>query len=75
MSIKDESPFIERTPDMVAKVRAMRAEAQKKMDRFTRVEDYDVRVVPARKIDKNRKPKPIELPPDKPDSSSEGEAS
>ena len=42
MNIKDESQYLERTPDLVAKVRAVREEMQKLMDRLTRVEDYDV---------------------------------
>jgi hypothetical protein len=41
----NEDQYIERTPDLVAKVRAMREAAQREMDRFTRVADYDVRRV------------------------------
>ncbi len=37
--------YIERTPDLVAKIRAMREVADKQMNRFTRVADYDVRRV------------------------------
>ena len=40
-----EDQYLDRTPDLVAKVRAMRAAADKEMDRFTRVADYDVRRV------------------------------
>ena len=40
-----EDQYMERTPDLVAKVRAMREAAEKEMDRFTRVSDYDVRRV------------------------------
>ncbi|MBB6142978.1 hypothetical protein HNQ77_000922 [Silvibacterium bohemicum] len=36
---------MERTPDLVAKIRAMREAADKLMNRFTRVADYDVRRV------------------------------
>jgi hypothetical protein len=41
----NEDQYVERTPDFVAKVRAMRDAAQKEMNRFTRVADYDVRRV------------------------------
>lgn len=40
-----EDQYMERTPDLVAKVRAMREAAEKQMNRFTRVADYDVRRV------------------------------
>ena len=38
----NEDQYMERTPDLVAKVRAMRDAAQKEINRFTRVADYDV---------------------------------
>jgi hypothetical protein len=41
----NEDQYLERTPDLVAKVRAMREAAEKEMNRFTRVADYDVRRV------------------------------
>lgn len=40
----DDSP-LDRTPDLVAKIRALREQAEKEMNRFTRVDDYDVRRV------------------------------
>ena len=40
-----EDQYAERTPDLVAKIRAMREAAEKEMNRFTRVADYDVRRV------------------------------
>jgi hypothetical protein len=40
-----EDQYMERTPDLVAKIRAMRVAAEKGMNRFTRVDDYDVRRV------------------------------
>jgi hypothetical protein len=43
--MQSEDQYIERTPDLVAKVRAMREAAEKEMNRFTRVADYDVRRV------------------------------
>jgi hypothetical protein len=41
----NEDQYMERTPDLVAKVRAMREAAEKRMNRFTLVTDYDVRRV------------------------------
>ncbi len=43
--MQSEDQYLDRTPDLVAKVRAMREAAEKEMDRFTRVADYDVRRV------------------------------
>jgi hypothetical protein len=40
-----EDQYLDRTPDLVAKVRAMREAAEREMDRFTCVADYDVRHV------------------------------
>jgi hypothetical protein len=40
-----EDQYFDRTPDLVAKVCAMREAADREMDRFTRVADYDVRRV------------------------------
>jgi hypothetical protein len=40
-----EDQYMERTPDLVAKIRAMREAADKQMNRFTCVADYDVRRV------------------------------
>lgn len=41
--MQSDDRYIERTPDQVAKVRALREAAMKEMNRFTRVADYDVR--------------------------------
>ena len=41
----NEDQYMERTPDLVSKVRAMRAAAEKEMNRFTRIADYDARRV------------------------------
>jgi hypothetical protein len=43
--MQSEDQYLDRTPDLVAKVRAMREAAEKEMNRFTRVSDYDVRRV------------------------------
>jgi len=40
-----EDQYMERTPDLVARIRAMREAADKQMNRFTHVADYDVRRV------------------------------
>jgi len=44
-----EDQYVERTPDLVTKIRAMREAAEKEMNRFTRVADYDVRRVVGQK--------------------------
>ncbi len=41
MQIEDQ--YMERTPDLITKIRKMREVAEKEMNRFTRVADYDVR--------------------------------
>lgn len=43
--MQSEDQYLERTPDLVAKVRAMREAAEKQMNRFTCVADYDARRV------------------------------
>jgi hypothetical protein len=43
--MQSEDQYLDRTPDLVAKVRAMREAADREMDRFTRVADYDMRRV------------------------------
>jgi len=40
-----EDSLIERTPDLIAKIRALRQQAEKKMDQFTCMADYDMRRV------------------------------
>lgn len=45
----NEDQYMERTSDLVAKVRKMREAAEKEMNRFTRVADYDVRRVVGQK--------------------------
>jgi hypothetical protein len=47
--MQSEDQYAEPTPDLVAKIRAMREAAEKEMDRFTRVADYDVRRVVGQK--------------------------
>lgn len=41
----NEDQYMDRTPDLIAKVRQMREAAEKEIDRFTRVANYDVRRV------------------------------
>jgi hypothetical protein len=47
--MQSEDQYLERTPDLVAKVRAMRETAVKEMNKFARVTDYDVRRVAGQK--------------------------
>ncbi|WP_353069853.1 hypothetical protein RBB75_05920 [Tunturibacter empetritectus] len=43
--MSNEDQYMERTPDLVASIRAMREFVDKQMNRFTHVDDYDVRRV------------------------------
>lgn len=43
--MRSDEQYLERTPDLVAKVRAMHAAAEEETNRFTRVSDYEVRRV------------------------------
>jgi hypothetical protein len=45
----NEDQYMERTPDLIAKVRQMREAAEKEMNRFTRLADYDMRRVVGQK--------------------------
>jgi hypothetical protein len=45
----NEDQYMERTPDLIAKVRQMREAAEKEMNRFTQLADYDVRRVVGQK--------------------------
>jgi hypothetical protein len=47
----NEDQYMERTPDLVAKIRKMREAAEKEMNHFTRVADYDVRRVVGQKTE------------------------
>ena len=47
--MQSEDQYLDRTPDLVAKVRTMREAAEKEMNRFTRIADYDVRRVVGQK--------------------------
>jgi hypothetical protein len=41
--MQSEDQYLERTVDLLAKIRAMREAAEKEMNRFTRIADYEVR--------------------------------
>lgn len=56
-----EDQYVERTPDLVAKVRRMHEAAEKQMNRFTEAPDYDVRRVAGRKP--KEPPRPAEQLP------------
>jgi hypothetical protein len=45
----NEDQYMERTSDLIAKVRQMREAAEKEMNRFTRLADYDMRRVVGQK--------------------------
>jgi hypothetical protein len=62
-----DEQFMERTPDLVAKIRKLRAAAEKEMNKFARVADYDVRRVVG------QKPKASPVSEEKPSPSPDGE--
>jgi hypothetical protein len=64
--MQSEDQYLERTPDLVARIRAMREAAEKEMNRFTRVADYDVRRVVGQKP--KTAPVPAETVPPSPAS-------
>jgi hypothetical protein len=41
--MQSEDQYLERTPDLVARIRKLRETAEKEMNRFTCLSDYDVR--------------------------------
>ncbi len=43
--MQSEDQYMERTSDLISKIRKMREAAEKEMNKFTRVADYDVRRV------------------------------
>ena len=45
----NEDQYMDRIPDLVARVRKMREAAEKEINRFTRVADYDMRRVVGQK--------------------------
>lgn len=59
--MQSEDQYLERTPDLVARIRALRVAAEKEMNRFTRVADYDVRRVVGQKP--KAAPVPVETVP------------
>ena len=44
-----EDQYMERTPGLIAEIRKLREAAEKEMNKFTRVADYDVRRVVGQK--------------------------
>jgi hypothetical protein len=55
--MQSEDQYVDRTPDLVAKVRALREAADREMNRFSRVSDYDVRRV----VGHGQKPTPVSV--------------
>jgi hypothetical protein len=64
--MQSEDQYLERTPDLVARIRALRVAAEKEMNKFTRVADYDVRRVVGQKP--KAAPVPAETVPSSPAS-------
>jgi hypothetical protein len=75
--MSSEDQYMERTPDLIAKVRQMREAAEKEMNRFTRLADYDVRRVVGQKTPDATTPgvsqAAIEFPADAAPQPDEGE--
>ncbi len=68
----NEDQYMERTPDLITKVRQMREAAEKEMSRFTRLADYDVRRVVGQKSPDDESAPPqtsIEFSPEQDDDS------
>lgn len=62
-----EEQYMERTPGLIAEIRKLREAAEKEMNKFTRVADYDVcRVV-------GQKPKASQVSEEKPSPSPDGD--
>lgn len=74
----NEDQYMERTPDLIAKVRQMRETAVKEMNRFTRLADYSVRRVVGQKTPDATEPVApqavIEFSPDISEHGDDGEA-
>ncbi len=64
--MQSEDQYLERAQDIVAKVPAMREAAEKEMNKFARVDDYDVRRVVGQKP--KAAPVPVETVPPSPAS-------
>ena len=62
-----EEQYMERTPGLIAEIRKLREAAEKEMNKFTRVTDYDVRRVVG------QKPKASPVTGEKPSPSPDGE--
>jgi hypothetical protein len=71
--MQNEDQYMERTPDLIAKVRQMREAAEKEMNRFSRLTDYDVRRVVGQKPADNPQAA-IEFSPDVTERGDDGEA-
>ncbi len=70
--MQNDDQYMERTPDLIAKVRQMREAAAKEMNRFTRLADYDVRRVVGQKPSDDESAPPqtsIEFSPEQDDES------
>jgi len=58
-----EEQYMERTPGLIAEIRKLREAAEKEMNKFTRVADYDVRRVVGQKPKTSQVPEGTPLPP------------
>ena len=65
----DNDHYIDRSDDQVARVRAAREAAQRRMDAFGEVSEYEVRVVRGRKIELQTQPSEAKSQSSRPDES------
>ena len=76
--MQNDGQYMERTPDLIAKVLLMREAAEKEMNRFTRLADYDVRRVvgqkPADAVESGAAQTVIGFSPDAMEHGDDGEA-
>lgn len=68
----NDDEYFDRTPDLIERVRKLRGEAEKKMNRFARLADYDVRRLVGRKTPDNQQTA-IEFPSEVPRRSNDAE--
>jgi hypothetical protein len=69
----NDDQYFDRTPDLIERIRKLRDEAEKKMNRFTRLADYEVRRLVGRKASENRQTA-IDFPSDSAHQGDPGEA-
>ena len=58
-----DSPYDDRSPDLIARVRKMREAAERRMNAFGKIADYDIRRVMSHKSQVSQQPaEPVDTP-------------